>query len=202
MKNFFSELLDLKDFAYENRDKQLAMVYKDINKYISIGEYSTSKYATTIPMWLKLGLSSKEIAEKAGISWSTARNTIKALSDALYKDFGQDLFRLLRSDNPVVKEGCAMFVSDIVSNSGDSDALVMSDLLIELKYAYKKDNEFANYDLQDCEAEIKLLRDFNKQFMLSRLDSVDKSKLLYLIALLDKRVGNSEDRVDLCNVLR
>lgn len=201
-KNFFSELFDLRDRAYEKKDKRLGRVYRDIIQYILSGNYSSSKHAVDIPKLMRDGYTSKQISEMSGLSWSTVRNTIKALSDSLYSIFGSDLFSLLKSEREPVIEGCEKFVNSIVSSNVDSKSMVVSEILLGVRYEANRKELSKVFDLHECSEEISLLQEFSKVKLLDRLNILDKDKLLYLIGLLDNSIGVTEDRVQLLNMLR
>lgn len=197
-KSFFRELSDLRDYVVEVHDKDLALLYKTVHRFVLDCKYSSIKSAQDIVGMLDKGTPTKLMAANLGITASTVRDKVKSTSEELYNLFGRDFFVLFKSGSADDINTCKERLFTAVNVCRSSSYYVLDELKMSL--GYNPNLSYNGVDYADCKKELSFLLKYNKANLTEELEKLSKSKLKYLISLLDGK-GEDTDRYSLFQAL-
>lgn len=192
-KSFFKEMRNLKKEIQDAKDREVAVVYLNLEKYVLSCKYSRYKYANVLVKMLLDGRNEEDIAKTLGISESTIRyHESTSLSKKLYEIFGKDFFRLMKDYSGNKREIDRRLFLAIRSDSSRYD-YCMSDIISEVKTRLVEE-PLEDYDIRDCAKELSFISKYSISNMKRDLANLDLSKLEYLMKVLDGEKGSVDER--------
>lgn len=198
-KSFFRELSDLREYALELRDKEVARIYKEVHTFVLTGEYSSIKNAKKLVKLIDIGASEQVKAANLGISGDTVRVKTRDLSLRLYDLFGNDFFEMAKSGDIDKIRECKKRMYVALHNSRDSSDYILDEVKMQTGYSDRVVS-VSSFDLDGCKSEISFLLRFSKLELLKELDDLNKSKLNYIASLLDGK-GDRDERYKVMSIL-
>ena len=200
MANFFSEMLKCKRYIYDHKDRGAALAFKEVQRFVETGKYSSCKKAAEIGKRLLAGYSKDEIAQLFNLSPETIRTNKKNMSAELWLLFPSDFFDRLcdYANNRDYIKSCLYSIS---TYDVTSDKIVLLDVLREISNRSDGIDSF-DYSLQELGNELDFLLRYSKGFLENEFASVDIDKLAYILKVLDKKkVSPSLKRSDVVKIL-
>ncbi|CQR47384.1 hypothetical protein BN1058_01695 [Paraliobacillus sp. PM-2] len=175
-------------------------VIKETYEYILKGRYTNIKHKQIILN--NIELSPKEIAKQY-------HQSEQAITKARYRIFKDLESRLSKNYLSYLEQRDWVKAADLLflaKSHNLSQNYLLDSFLKELNQSIRNQNKLAytSYQLKDCAKELKLLRLYSYPMMsdlLSEFDSSSLQKLVFLILLLDGKVGSSTDRHQLFRIL-
>lgn len=164
-------------------------LWKDVYTYAYSGVYCTAKHTDTT--LIHLGTKSSDAAESCGISSGTVRYNRKSLSDALYERFGYDFFEILTQGDKVALTSLATLV-DMQVNSVTARSVVPDSVLQSIDLLDSVES-IVGLTVGDCVEEVLFLKEFSSSALEGRLSKLNKTKLNYLVSLLNQEGGSPKD---------
>ena len=195
-KSFFKEMISLKRMIEEKRDKELGVLYLDLERYVLDCSYTSYKYSSTIVRMLLEGRSSEEVAQTLGIAESTVRyHETTSLSKKLYSVFGKDFFRLIRDYEENKREIDRRLFLALRFNT-DRYSYCMSDIIKEVrnKLPLALSDKTDYFNVVDCGKELAFLSKYSLSSMERDMKELDLFKLEYLMKILDGSRGTVDER--------
>lgn len=181
MESIFKSLSKEHNSVKNNPDKAVAVkreLLEEIVEYVnSLSWLSRTKTKDKVRFFIKSGYDYEALCKEFGITYESAKNAIKWASKQLKAKIGRNTVQLIRFG--YIEEARVAFYVGIGKISRDN--LFVSDLngiLPESKYS-------AIYTLQDCIAELALLRKMSLAYLDKYAEGVDSSKLAYLLSLIE-----------------
>ena len=192
-KSFFKEMRCLKKEIQDAKDREVALVYLNLERYVLSCKYSKYKYANVLVKMLLEGRNEDDIANVLGISESTIRyHESTSLSKKLYEIFGKDFFRLMKDYKENKKEIDRRLFLAIRSDTSRYD-YCMTDVISEVKNRLD-DVSFEDYNIRDCAEELAFISKYSLSNMKRDLASLNISKIEYLMKVLDGEKGSVDER--------
>ncbi len=189
-------MITLKKKIEKEKNRELAILYIEIERYIKDCSYSSYKYASTIVRMLLEGRKSEDIAESLGIAESTVRyHETTSLSKKLYEIFGKDFFRLIFDYEDNKREVNKRVFLALRSNS-DRYSYCMSDVIKEVRIATNSTiaEKTDYFNILECTRELAFLSKYSLSNMEKELKELDVFKLEYLMKILDGERGTVDER--------
>ena len=181
MESIFKSLSKEHNSVKNNPDEAVAAkreLLEEIVEYVnSLSWLSRTKTKDKVRFFIKSGYDYEALCKEFGITYESAKNAIKWASKQLKAKIGRNTVQLIRFG--YIEEARVAFYVGIAKISRDN--LFVSDLngiLPESKYS-------AIYTLQDCIAELALLRKMSLAYLSKYAEKVDRSKLAYLLSLIE-----------------
>lgn len=181
MESIFKSLSKEHNSVKNNPDEAVAAkreLLEEIVEYVnSLGWLSRTKTKDKVRFFIKSGYDYEALCKEFGITYESAKNAIKWASKQLKAKIGRNTVQLIRFG--YIEEARIAFYVGVGKISRDN--LFVSDLnnlLPESKYS-------AIYDLQDCIAELALLRKMSLAYLKKYSDKIDNKKMAYLLSLIE-----------------
>lgn len=181
MESVFKALSKEYNSVKNNQDDNVAEkreLLEEIVKYVNSMEWlKREKTKEKILFYIKSGYDYDALCKEFGITYEAAKNAVKWASKQLKSKIGRTTVQLIRFG--YLEEARIAFYVGIGKISRDN--LFVSELnaiLPESKYS-------AIYNLQDCIAELALLRKMSLAYLDKYAEGVDSSKLAYLLSLIE-----------------
>ena len=192
-KSFFKEMRNLKKEIQDAEDREVAVVYLELERYVLSCKYSKYKYASVLVKMLLEGRSEEDVANTLGISESTIRyHESTSLSKKLYEIFGKDFFRLMKDYRENKRELDRRLFLAFRSDTSRYD-YCMSDVISEIKNRLDS-NSIMDYNIKDCANELAFISKYSLSNMKKELSGLDIGKLEYLMKVLDGEKGSVDER--------
>lgn len=189
-KSFFREMSDLKEYAYETRNKEVAKMYKELHTFVLDGSYSSVKSAPKLVKLIDMGLSEQAKAKAMSITGDTVRNKTRTISMELFSLFGRDFFSKLKSGDVVQEEECRRIIFSVMRSCRSSSDYVLDEVKIQTGYSPRNFNP--DFTVDDCKRELAFLGEYSRTTMLGKMQDLSISKLNYLMCLLDGKGDRNE----------
>lgn len=186
----------LKKEIQEKKDREMGIVYVNLEKYVLGCKYSKYKYASVLVRMLLEGRSEQDISNTLGISESTIRyHESTSLSKKLYEIFGKDFFSLMKDYKENKRDIDRRLFLALRSDTSRYD-YCMSDVISEVKKRIVeiKDNLVEDFDIRDCADELAFISKYSLSNMRKDLSNLDLHKLEYLMQILDGEKGSVDER--------
>lgn len=186
----------LKKEIQEKKDREMGIVYVNLEKYVLGCKYSKYKYASVLVRMLLEGRSEQDISNTLGISESTIRyHESTSLSKKLYEIFGKDFFSLMKDYKENKRDIDRRLFLALRSDTSRYD-YCMSDVISEVKKRIVeiKDNLVEDFDIRDCADELAFISKYSLSNMRKDLSNLDLHKLEYLMRVLDGEKGSVDER--------
>ncbi len=181
MESIFKSLSKEHNSVKNNPNEAVASkreLLEEIVEYVNSMEWlSRSKTKDKIRFFIKSGYDYEALCNEFNITYEAAKNAVKWASKQLKSKIGRTTVQLIRFG--YIEEARVAFYVGIGKISRNN--LFISDLngiLPESKYS-------AIYDLQDCVAELALLRKMSQAYLKKYADKVDGKKMAYLLSLIE-----------------
>lgn len=162
----------LRDFCYEVRD------------FVLEGKFSNYKNLKVIlDYW---GHPDNYVSKMTGMKEGTVRQARRNISNDLYELFGYDFFEVIGiGDSRALKEGNYRLY--LARMGYDSSNFLYREMIADIR---TKGEVVDDIDISTCTSEIRFLVNHSKQTISRELDNLDKTKLIYLIRMLDNETGS------------
>lgn len=186
----------LKKEIQEKKDREMGIVYVNLEKYVLGCKYSKYKYASVLVRMLLEGRSEQDISNTLGISESTIRyHESTSLSKKLYEIFGKDFFSLMKDYKENKRDIDRRLFLALRSDTSRYD-YCMSDVISEVKKRIVeiKDDLVEDFDIRDCADELAFISKYSLSNMRKDLSNLDLHKLEYLMQILDGEKGSVDER--------
>lgn len=186
----------LKKEIQEKKDREMGIVYVNLEKYVLGCKYSKYKYASVLVRMLLEGRSEQDISNTLGISESTIRyHESTSLSKKLYEIFGKDFFSLMKDYKENKRDIDRRLFLALRSDTSRYD-YCMSDVISEVKKRIVeiKDDLAEDFDIRDCADELAFISKYSLSNMRKDLSNLDLHKLEYLMQILDGEKGSVDER--------
>lgn len=186
----------LKKEIQEKKDREMGIVYVNLEKYVLGCKYSKYKYASVLVRMLLEGRSEQDISNTLGISESTIRyHESTSLSKKLYEIFGKDFFSLMKDYKENKRDIDRRLFLALRSDTSRYD-YCMSDVISEVKKRIVeiKDDLVEDFDIRDCADELAFISKYSLSNMRKDLSNLDLHKLEYLMKILDGEKGSVDER--------
>lgn len=186
----------LKKEIQEKKDREMGIVYVNLEKYVLGCKYSKYKYASVLVRMLLEGRSEQDISNTLGISESTIRyHESTSLSKKLYEIFGKDFFSLMKDYKENKRDIDRRLFLALRSDTSRYD-YCMSDVISEVKKRIVeiKDGLVEDFDIRDCADELAFISKYSLSNMRKDLSNLDLHKLEYLMKILDGEKGSVDER--------
>lgn len=170
----YNSVKDNPDVAVAEKRELLEEIVKYVNSMTWLSRKATKE---KISFYIKSGYDYDALCKEFDITYEAAKNAVKWASKQLKSKIGRNTVQLIRFG--YIEEARVAFYVGIGKISRDN--LFISDLngiLPESKYS-------AIYDLQDCVAELALLRKMSRAYLKKYADKVDSKKMSYLLSLIE-----------------
>ena len=181
MESIFKSLSKEHNSVKNNPDEAVAAkreLLEEIVEYVnSLSWLSRAKTKDKVRFFIKSGYDYEALCKEFGITYESAKNAMKWASKQLKAKIGRNTIQLIKFG--YIEEARIAFYVGIGKISRDN--LFVSELngiLPESKYS-------AIYNLQDCIAELALLRKMSLAYLDKYAEGVDSSKLAYLLSLIE-----------------
>lgn len=181
MESVFKALSKEYNSVKNNQDDNVAEkreLLEEIVKYVNSMEWlKREKTKEKILFYIKSGYDYEALCKEFNITYEAAKNAVKWASKQLKAKIGRNTVQLTRFG--YIEEARVAFYVGIGKISREN--LFVSDLngiLPEGKYS-------AIYNLQDCVAELALLRRMSLAYLKKYADKVDIKKMAYLLSLIE-----------------
>lgn len=197
VKNFFRCLMDCKSSITKSGNVSAGRIWVLVRNFACKGEYSGYKKAGTLAELTINGYSDTYIAAKLEINESTVRVHRREISNELFRLFGEDFLVLLADYSNNIDE--VEKRADIVRNFNvhASDLIALEILEIANSYEF----ETVEFNLSDCQDEIRFLKTHSRKNIREGLKNLDINKLHYLISILNNSDGTPSDRYALLSIM-
>ena len=198
-KNFLSRMRTLKKKIGEEKDREAATVYLEIEKFVLSCEYSKYQKAKQLVRYSLEGDSADQCAVYLNTTCSNIRDRLRLISDSLYNIFGEDIFELfnnfLLNEKEIKKR---VYVANHFKDSA-SNYLFVDFLHIILR---NTTSDKKPYSIYDCKDELEFILKHSIPYVKSELSSLDQSKVAFLIDVLDGKRGNLDERFNFIKSLK
>ena len=153
-KNFLTRMRSLKKKIGEEKDRDAAKTYLEIEKFVLACDFSKYQKAKQLVRYSLDGNSAEQCAIYLNTSSSNIRDRLRLISDSLYNIFGEDLFDLFinfsLNEEEIKKR---VYVANHFKNSS-TDYLFMDFLHIILRNTTP---ERKSYSIYDCKQELEFI---------------------------------------------
>ena len=170
----YNSVKDNPDAAVAEKRELLEEIVKYVNSMTWLSRKATKE---KISFYIKSGYDYDSLCKEFDITYEAAKNAVKWASKQLKAKIGRNTVQLIRFG--YIEEARVAFYVGIGRISREN--LFVSDLngvLPESKYS-------AIYNLQDCVAELVLLRRMSLAYFKKYADKVDSKKMAYLLSLIE-----------------
>ena len=192
-KNFLTRMRILKKKIGEEKDREAAKAYVQIERFVLDCSYSRYQKAKQLVRYSLDGNSAEQCATYLNTSSSNIRDRIRLISDSLYNIFGEDLFDLFTNFILNEKEiNKRIYVASHFKNSS-TDYLFIDFLHVILRNTTP---ERKSYSIYDCQEELEFILKHSIPYVKSELAFLDQGKVAFLIDVLDGKRGNLDERFD------
>ena len=181
MENIFKALSKEYNAVKDKQDEDLIekkeLLVEVVDYVNSMKWLSRTPVKKKITFFIKSGYDYEALCTEFGISYESAKNSVKWASKQLKSKIGEHTVKLIR-DGYISEARDAFYVG---TGQISRDNLFLSDIarvLPESKFS-------AAYDLQDCLSELEFLRKISLDYIKKLTKKVDKSKLAYLLSLIE-----------------
>lgn len=197
MRNFFLQLRDCKQEIVNNRDREAAGAYSEVVSIIKGLSFSSYKKAQTLVSLVLDGNPMQRVAEIMGISEKSAYNQTIIVSNELFNLFGNDFLIKLKS----YKENKEDIDSAIhrAKEHGKGSLEYIIPEVVSLVSSEEVVSE--SYDIMECSTELTFLATYSKKAIRTGFKECNKSKLRYLLNVLDGKAGTTKDWASLTDWL-
>lgn len=190
-KNFLSKMIKLKQEIGETKNREAAVEYVRLNKFVLGCTYTKYYKAKNLVQYFLGGHTSEQCSVYLGISQSNTRDQLRLISDILFNIFGEDFFELFENFKSNAKEiRKRLYVSD--HSTYTSCDYISVDLLNLI--TSEKPKKVGKYKIEECRNEFKFIIKHSNPVIRSELKVLDKSKLNFLIGVLDGNMGTIDER--------
>lgn len=197
---FFREMSLSKALIAENKNKEAGKIWVSVRNIACKGNYSSYKNASRLATLSLEGYHDSYIATTLKVGEDTVRWHRRNLSNELFKLLGNDFFSLLK--NFIISgEGLDLLESRVFvakNLEGCASDFLCEDVLVMMNKQDFIDGEFT---LEDCSDELVFLQNHCKAQIKSEYSVLSKSKLSYLIGVLNSQCGSVDDRYKLIKAL-
>ena len=183
--SFFRKLDTILEDATTDGKKELADFCSGLKEIIQSGYLSTYKKANKILSYW--GYPDSYVSKVLGMSEGAVRVARRTISKELYGKFGIDFLILLEEGTKNSIQLCKARLDLVQKNRSALDYI--PNVLIDEVVKNAKQQEFS---IEDCYDEIMFLNDFCIPTFKSRLKGLNADKVLYLIKVLNREIGDDD----------
>lgn len=196
MRSFFTAMSMIKAEIRKRRDKEVGLIYKEIETFVESGVYTSYKGIATMTQVYFNGGKDKDVALALGISEPTVRVHKRNISNQLYALFGTDFFSLFDDVTNNEEEIHRRLQMASVKTISPSEIFPI-EILTSIDSLSSKQVRNLDYSIDSCDKEIRFINLYNRKAIQRELEDLDKNKLRYILEVLDGRAGTSADRYQL-----
>lgn len=170
----YNSVKDNPDAAVAEKRELLEEIVKYVNSMTWLSRKATKE---KISFYIKSGYDYGALCEEFNITYEAAKNAVKWASKQLKAKIGRNTVQLIKFG--YIEEARVAFYVGIGKISRDNLFISeLNDILPESKYS-------AIYNLQDCIAELALLRKMSLAYLKKYSDKIDNKKMAYLLSLIE-----------------
>lgn len=189
----YREIKLLKDEVKTLPDSELRKeVLDSIIEFIKTSGFYKSRNFDDFIKYMELP--DKKIATLMGVRETWVRTMKSRSTKAFFEIFPSDVFTIIR-DGDEKELSHLLKVVDLLSLSLKSSEIIPENILDETGYLddgrLPKKKEFSSFDISDCNAEIKFLRQHSLTQVRQQLRNLDVEKIKFLLRLIDGNESSS-----------
>lgn len=188
VSNFFRSYNRLSKEAKAAGRDDILTILEDVRKFVTTENFM--ERATYDGVGDFFEYTDKQLSDLQGGSTSSYAMKRRRHSDRLYVLFGEGFFDLAYSE-----EGVSEMAAVLEQVKSSLNGLTAKELLPGVVRSYLEDEEYPlGIRVSDCPKEAYVLRAFSVSGIKSTIDSVDRGKLAYLIAVLNGEEGTVDEQ--------
>ena len=187
-----------KDEITKSRDVEARDVWKEVQRFLESGEYSSYKKAGSLAKLTLAGHRDSYIARELGIEETTVRIHRRNTSKELFDLYGNDFFDLLSNYGDNKKE-INLRLSNIRNLGIRASELIPEEIIASVSSSLIEPID--DIDIRDCVSELKYLSRYSIASMKAGLRAQDLNKINYILDVINSNTGSPSDRQYALSVL-